>query len=80
VRFHKKQFLILSAAVYGAVCGTCTNTERKKAFLVVRSGSSDKTFVKLPAPAYYAVDWRWPLALALTGLAGKWDTREDGTR
>ena len=78
VPFHKKQFLILSAAVHGASLADMHQTlkERKHSWWY-EADPLARPFVKLPAPAYYAVGLA--MATSLTGLAGKWDTREDGT-
>jgi hypothetical protein len=64
VRFHKKQFLILSAAVYGASLADmhATLQERKHSWWY-ETDPLARPFVKLPAPAYYATG----LAMA-TGL------------
>jgi hypothetical protein len=63
-RFHKTQFLILGAAVYGASLADMHQTlaERKYSWWYERDPLA-KPFVRLPAPAYYAAG----LAMA-TGL------------
>jgi hypothetical protein len=55
VRFHKTQFLVLSAAVYGASLADMHQTlsERKYSWWY-ETDPLAKPFVKLPAPAYYA--------------------------
>jgi hypothetical protein len=55
VRFHKKQFLILSAAVYGASLADMHQTlkERKNSWWY-ETDPLARPFVRLPAPAYYA--------------------------
>jgi hypothetical protein len=64
VRFHKKQFLILSAAVYGASFADMHQTlkERRYSWWYERDPLA-RPLVSLPAPAYYATG----LAMA-TGL------------
>lgn len=63
-RFHKKQFLILSAAVYGASLADMHQTlKARKYSWWYETDPLAKPFVKLPAPAYYAAG----LAMA-TGL------------
>jgi hypothetical protein len=54
-RFHKKPFLILSAAVYGASLADMYRTmkERKYSWWYERDPLA-RPFVKMPAPAYYA--------------------------
>jgi hypothetical protein len=56
VPFHKKQFLILSAAVHGASLADMHQTlkERKHSWWY-EADPLARPFVKLPAPAYYAV-------------------------
>jgi hypothetical protein len=63
-RFHKRQFLLLSAAVYGASLADMRQTlkERKYSWWY-ETDPLARPFVKLPAPAYYAAG----LAMA-TGL------------
>ena len=64
VRFHKKQFLILSAAVYGASFADMHQTLKERKYdWWYESDPLAKPFVRLPAPAYYATGF----ALA-TGL------------
>jgi hypothetical protein len=64
VRFHKEQFLILSAAVYGASLADMHETlQARKYSWWYETDPLAKPFVKLPAPAYYAAG----LAMA-TGL------------
>jgi hypothetical protein len=64
VRFHKIQFLMLSAAVYGAGFADMHQTLKERKYDWWREGDPlAKPFVRLPAPAYYATG----LALA-TGL------------
>jgi hypothetical protein len=64
VRFHKKQFLILSAAVYGAGLADMHQTLKERKYdWWYESDPLAKPFVRLPAPAYYATG----LAMA-TGL------------
>jgi hypothetical protein len=64
VRFQTKQFLILSAAVYGASMADMHQTlkERKNSWWY-ETDPLARPFVKLPTPAYYAAG----LAMA-TGL------------
>jgi hypothetical protein len=54
-RFHKKEFLLLSAAVYGASLADMHQTlsERKYSWWY-ETDPLAKPFVRLPAPAYYA--------------------------
>jgi hypothetical protein len=64
VRFHKKEFLILSAAVYAASLADMHQTLQVRRYSWwYEKDLLAKPMVKLPAPAYYATD----LALA-TGL------------
>jgi hypothetical protein len=63
-RFHKKQFLILSAAVYGASLADMHQTLKERKYdWWYETDPLAKPFVRLPAPAYYATG----LAMA-TGL------------
>jgi hypothetical protein len=64
VRFHKAQFLILSAAVYGASLADMHQTlqERKYSWWY-ETDPVARPFVRMPTPAYYATG----LAMA-TGL------------
>jgi len=63
-RFPKKQFLILSAAVYGASFVDMHQTMKERKYdWWYESDPLAKPFVRLPAPAYYATGF----ALA-TGL------------
>ena len=55
VRFHKKQFLILSAAVYGAGFADMHQTLKERKYDWWREADPlAKPFVRLPSPAYYA--------------------------
>jgi hypothetical protein len=63
-RFPRKQFLILSAAVYGASLADMHQTLKERKYdWWYETDPLAKPFVKLPAPAYYAAG----LAMA-TGL------------
>ena len=63
-RFHKTQFLILSAAVYGASLADMHQTLRERNYSWwYETDPLAKPFVRLPPPTYYATG----LALA-TGL------------
>jgi hypothetical protein len=54
-RFSKKQFFVLSAAVYGASLADMHQTlEEKKNSWWYETDPLARPFVKLPAPAYYA--------------------------
>ena len=54
-RFPKKQFLILSAAVYGAGFADMHQTLKERKYnWWYESDPFAKPFVRLPAPAYYA--------------------------
>jgi hypothetical protein len=64
VRFHKTQFLILSAAVYGASLADMHQTLRERKYSWwYETDPLARPFVRLPTPAYYVTG----LALA-TGL------------
>jgi hypothetical protein len=55
VRFHKTQFLVLSAAVYGASLVDMHQTLKERKYTWwYETDPLAKPFVKLPAPAYYA--------------------------
>jgi hypothetical protein len=54
-RFHKKQFLILSAAVYGASLADMHQTLRERKYSWwYETDPLARPFVGLPTPAYYA--------------------------
>jgi hypothetical protein len=64
VRFSRKQFVVLSAAVYGAALADMHQTlEARKNPWWYETDPVARPFAKLPAPAYYATG----LAMA-TGL------------
>ncbi len=64
VRFHKTQFLVLSAAVYGASLADMHQTlQERKYTWWYETNPLARPLVRLPAPAYYATG----LAMA-TGL------------
>lgn len=64
VRFHKMQFLVLSAGVYGASFADMHETLKQRKYSWWYEGDPlARPLVKLPAPAYYATGF----ALA-TGL------------
>jgi hypothetical protein len=64
VRFSRKQFVVLSAAVYGAALADMHQTlEARKNLWWYEADPVARPFAKLPAPAYYATG----LAMA-TGL------------
>lgn len=64
VRFSRKQFVVLSAAVYGAALADMHQTlEARKNSWWYETDPVARPFAKLPAPAYYATG----LAMA-TGL------------
>ena len=55
VRFHKMQFLILSAGVYGASFADMHETLKQRKYPdPLRTTTLARPLVKLPAPAYYA--------------------------
>src|SRR6267143_10818 len=55
VRFHKTQFLVLSAAVYGASLADMHQTLKERKYTwSYETDPLAKPFVRLPTPAYYA--------------------------
>ena len=55
VRFHKTQFLVLSAVVYGASLADMHQTLKERKYTWwYETDPLAKPLVKLPAPAYYA--------------------------
>jgi len=55
VRFHKSQFIVLSAAVYAASVADMHQTlHNRKYFWWYEADPLARPFVRLPAPAYYA--------------------------
>jgi hypothetical protein len=79
VRFHKKQFLILGAAVYGASFADMHQTlkERKHSWWY-ETDPLAKPFVRLPGPAYYAAGFAMATGLNWIswrmGHSRKWHT------